>query len=560
MRRTKHDGTWTAKAALFLTVACLALPFLLPATGHTDGDPTGSSAARPTLPPSAPQVAGSDPTPDNPPGQSPTFSGVYLLDGGAVIAALGYSGFAGVWYGVGANGTQIFADGLWCLLWGTTNAVSTVTLTVDVRGATPVVQEVTVAPRPAEEYVFLPTGDRLAWTDVAVHLNTQTWTGQMSVPASLIPVADLDLGGLDLLVMAILSEFIVGATIATAAARWAMRRAGYAPPFRTIVWGHVFLGSLFLVIFADYSVVAQTFAGWSPFVYALPLVGMWWLTSLSASDHSHKREVLQPTQVGGDLAFRRYLLRMVRTADGRLAYAKESWGQFWARFWRHYVFVGEGMSEAAPAFVAPVENLESPTGTRFGRKRHSVARAVLPETNPNARRDRFEVANAQDDDVAGLMLLKPGPPLRLEYPHLTFARQVPARPAEFNPDGSIRRRERPAHVGLGWPHYAPGAAEEAQFESIHAKEGVAAIFEWLSKMDLARMKGEYATAYAVLRAEFETRVRAEVESTLAAIHSFLGRSWSDVRPDEAEAEAERGPFATRSKPRRPTATAGQVPT
>lgn len=471
------------------------------------------------------------------PAQAPSFAGAFIIDHGRVFAWLGYGGFFNLWYGVGYNGSEVYADSLWLLLYNLVDV--NLTFPVDIRESGLGWENQTVAiPARGYEGVNLPLLASLRWTSTLVDLDGTKWSGYVSTPASLLPLNSLNLGGLDLLVMGVLSESLIFFGLASWAAQRVMRKAKFAPPFRLIIWGHVFLGSVFLLILADYQFIDQTFAGWSPLLYIFPLVALWFLANLSPHNRSWKREALQLVgQPNEGLSFRRYLLRLIENPSGDVCAAREGWSDLWARYWGHYVVLSKKTPDpkAKAPFIAPVENLLSPTGTRFRDRKWSL----FGGRHRVAKTESFAVQNPQDDDVDSIVFVKPGLPLAFSWPRLVWSKTVEL-PAVYNDDGVVIKDPRVVRK-WSFPHYEGGSAEAIDFEEIHYKYGlVAAAAQWLSTADLSRMLGESEMARWLMDANRETTVRAEVDSVLRAYFSFVGRTWADISEEEASQEATQG--------------------
>ena len=507
----RFSGKPVATGAVLVLLTVLLLPSIL-------GIAAGSGA--PSSVPVAPAVS-----PVGAPTEAPIFGGSYVVDGGKIYVQLGFAGFANIWEGVDYNGSDVFAYNLWIaafpLVGGTLPlVVGTYEKGVGYTNETiPVPQGGTLVP--------IAVAVIVTWTAINVTMGGVTWHGFISVPASLLPLSSLDLGGLDLLVMAVISEVIIGFSILTVAAKLLVSRALYAPKFRMIIWGHVFLFSVIGIVIADYEWIVQTFAGWSPLFYVGPILLLWFLFCLSLFNKAGYREVFQiVSRPNQELAFRRYRLRVGKDTDGNLVAIRNNWGDFWARVWGHFVVIKWTRPLGPTAFDAPVADQASPTD--------AVKRRKLKRRSAGM----FKVTNPQDDETEGVMFARPGSVMVIHWPHLTVhrMRHYDAKTVQKR-DGSMVQV--PARDLPRWslPHYVPGSAEEIQFENIHFKDAIAASANLIHDSDISRVLGETETAFYILQAEFDTKLDAAVESKMRSAMQVLGRTSRDISDDEARAEA-----------------------
>jgi hypothetical protein len=467
------------------------------------------------------------------PVNSPNFGGIYVVDNGRVFVYLGYAGFANLWSGIGSNGSYAFTAQLFVLAFSLVNYALPLTVDVSQGGQPWNNQTVTLEPS-TETGIPVNLVQSTSWTPTTIVMGGVSWSGYVATPVSLLPPYILNIGGLDLFAMAVLSEAIVAFSLLTFVASRLMRRALYAPRFSLLIWGHVFLFGVFLFVVADYQFIVQTFAGWSPFVYIAPLAVMWFFFALSLFNRTDKREVLQITaRPNQKLAFRRFVLRLGRDHLGQTILIRESWGGFWARVWGHNVVLAQESSTERPeTFIGEVVDQLSPTGTGWRK-----TKARMKKTS------EFRVTNKNEDNVTGISFARPGATMVVRWPHLTTLKTKHVE-ARYNEETGVMVRPAYDKQVRTWPHYTEGSAEEIELENIHYSNAIAVTAEWLKSSDLSRMLGETQTALYVLRSEFNSKVNAEVESQLTAYWSLLGRTRTDLTDQEAEDESRKG----RAKP------------
>ena len=521
------------RAVLTQRAMLAAFVFLLVAAPLLDvASPVGNATARlPSTPSNLPSVqVGQLTTASTLPSQAPNFAGAYVVDGGRIFAYLGYAGFANLWYGAGINGSEIYADGLWILAYNLVDYP--VSLTVDVK-ETGYGWQNSSTPLGSYASVSIPVGlqSNPAWTDIKVVMGGVQWEGFVATPVSLLPLQDFNLGGLDLMIMVALSECVIGFSFLTWVAWRVMKNAIWAPKFSLIVWGHVFLFTTFVTVIADYQQIDQLFGGWSPFVYIVPLLPMWFAFALSLFNRTTKRECIQITSLPNQrLMIGRYLLRLGKNQLGDIVLIQESWSAFWARAWKHYVtLTPKDMTKPEP-LVIPVSNLASPTET--GKGKHKKSGRRLPKS---MLWDVAPVVNEQEDEVDGMSFVKAGATVEARFPKLVWSamKHIPETTV-FKKDGS--NRIVPAHDRKVWtlPHYIEGNAEQLPLHDIHAMPAVAVSAMMLHAFDLSQVIGETKTALFILKSQFGTKVEAEVEARLAAYFALMGFTPTELNEETAD--------------------------
>lgn len=469
------------------------------------------------------------------PSEAPNFQGAYVVDHGEIFVYLGYAGFANLWSGVGVNGSEVFADGLYLLAFNLAPVPVSLSLDTHEKGYGWSNESVPIGVG-SSVGVPIPLEQNAAWTSIRVVMSGTAWFGFVATPVSLLPLTDWNLGGVDLLVMVCLSEAIIGFSFLTWLAWRCMKRALWAPKFSLIVWGHVFLLTTFVTVIADYQFIDQTFAGWSPVVYIAPLLPMWFAFALSLFNRTTKRECLQIASLPNQrLMIGRYLLRLGKNLRGEIVLIKETWAQFWARLFGHYVVLTPKDISKPPALVVPVVNLASPTETGKGKTRSKGA--FKPKT---LQWDAAPIVNdaAQDDEVNGISWVKAGATVEVRYPHLTAHKTVHVdEQTVTRRNGDVRTI--PAHdeQRWSWPHYVEGSAETLPLHDIHYLNAVAASALMLTAEDLAQVIGSLKTALYMLRSKHETTVSAEVDAQLSAYLSLLGFTPNDITEEQAAGAA-----------------------
>lgn len=460
---------------------------------------------------------------------APNLTSIYVVGHGEAAVAIGYVGWGGAWTAA-PNGTELYAGSIYLTIVSLLSYNSTFTYDTMVATHGWVNASIVIPPDVAVNIqVNLPADPN--WRTVELAMDGTPWYGTVATPISLLPNSIADVGGLDILALGIISETLIGFAGATAIGAALMRRAIYAPKFSLLIWGHVILIGLAAIILVDFQFVDQTFAGWSPLVYAGVVSPVWLAFVLSYFNRSNKAEILQEVaRPALAVTYRRWLIRLGTLPDGRRILIREGWAGFWARVWGAYVVIDDGDPSHARPFEAAVQRVRSPTDTKAGehwRARHGRAINV----------DDFKVVNPQDDGVSILMVTDTSEPLVVDWPRLTWHSTVTVS-AKISPEGRVIVPEH-TERHLTWPHYTEGSIGALRLADEHYQFVAAASARKTALRDLGRIVSKSLTAFYSLQAAFEAKVNARVEAILVARNSLVNRPTTDLTDSEADAEAMR---------------------
>ena len=455
----------------------------------------------------APPASGARPAGNATLGQN----GAIVIPGKALLF-VGYYVWTGVWEAA-SEGQHVFAGGLSVLAYGLTSSNFTLTMGLFIQGAgfqdnTSVELGPELAPT-----VNLPFAAQQSWTKATLYVNGESvWYAYFAVPFSLIPLAGYDIGGLDLLVLAGLSLVLLSFTGMTLAARAVMKRVLTAPNFSLLIWGHVVIIAMAGAVVSNFQVVNTIFAGWTPLLYPLFLAPVWCFAMLHLFNRHKGAEILQLlARPEGRVGYRRWLLRVGKTPDGKTVVMRPSWWDFWARFWGHFTVVDDG------------DPLKMP---------HFEADAVRVYVHPAPKRRRspadWPVLNPQDDRVEQLLWTLSEVPLKTSWPRVTIHKTLPAMPA----DPETGRPERPERRVLTWPHYTDGYAEwDLAPESFAMAAAVMA--RWAHARDLAAVLSKVKAELYLLKGAFSRKVEQAVAERLTALESALEETERDLSLEDA---------------------------
>lgn len=469
----------------------------------------------------------------------PTLQGAFIIGNGTALAIVGYVGFANTWTQAG-NGTQVYAGALDVVFFNLRPFPTVVTVVVRQDSGYNATTHVPVgAVSEQDQTIALPEDTH--WRSTTIYFDGEAgWNGNVATPVSLLPNYILNVGGLDLFALTLVSFMLITSVGGYSLGRWAMTRAIYAPKFSLLIWGHVVIVAIAAAVFLDYQAVDAVFAGWSPLAYPWLAFPLTFLTALSTYNRGHRVLVTQGIATpSGELGHRLTFARIGRNADGKLAWVGESWGQFWARFWGHMPLVDDGDDASPKPFLAPVEMGASPTETPRARaKARQRAAVAVPSTSEALT--RFPVVNPTSD-IAYVAYGRSSEPIAFEFPRLVSHRlvRVAARVANLPAAGGppVPTIVEPEHYErrLTWPHYEiPSGKSRVELEDRHYQPAAAVWAGFASIRDLGRALSKYGAQVQALTAALENRVQDEVYTKLRTHYALVGRSSSGITELEAQ--------------------------
>lgn len=447
------------------------------------------------------------PTPQTHPlglGGPPPTTGVVVIPSVALIL-VGYNQWSGLWQPAG-NGSQTFASSFQLYLYDIGSGPQTFSIVWNISGSL-AKQNVTIFPNEPASLVFSPSGIGASWTNIKFSIfGTADWHGQIAVPVSLIPLAGYNIGGLDLIVLAVLSMMLASSAGYGALAAWVMRRAKLSPQLSMLAWGHVIILSILGTVLLNYQVVDQVTAGWSPLLYPLLLGPAMFFSFLSLFNRAKRTEIIQVlARPEGKVGIRRWEVWIIELATGQLAIAKKTWGDFFARCFGHFVTISSPDPLEAQPMITDVENVRK---IGFERVRDSPAEWVVMDESANSKKA-----------ISGFMVSLSSHPVKIVWPRLTWHRTIPEHSVLV--DGKPVKV--PARRALAWLHYTEGSASQWRLASAMYAVALAVMAEWLSAADAAEILSIVQHDLYLTKSRFQRRVTEQVEEVVSALESALGR-------------------------------------
>lgn len=461
----------------------------------------------------------------------PVYEQATVVDYGQALVFIGTLSWGGGYTPV-ETGTQVYGATLVLVLYDLTSANISVPLTLNDSGVVSTSTVNVVSGSPTVDNLALTPNTN--WEPVTVTIGQTSLSYSVATPISFLPTSLANVGGLDLLSMTVVSEMLLGLTLAFWVARWAMTRALWAPRFTLLIWGHVALIGLLAAVILDYQFVDSTFAGWSPLVYAFAITPMGFVWGLSLFNRTESALLHRgDAPLGGRMTYHVWELAVgVNPHTGERVLCRLTWSGFWARFWGYYtplVPAQEGLLvdhfEAEVIKHRVVDLAEYRKAIRKGNPLddYDVIHADLTGSKKDARKWTKQFWTTSEH------------PLWVEWPHLVLHRDVEV-PPKLSPEGNVLT---PAHTRrrLSLPHYHPGSSADLGLAPTAWATQQSVVLGWRTAASLAKVNSDLALRADVLESSFESRVADEVRVRLTAHYSLSGRITHDLTEAEASAEA-----------------------
>lgn len=473
----------------------------------------------------------------------PTFQGSIICNDGQVLAFEGIITWGASWQSIG-NGSRVFSNEITLVMYDLTSSPQVVKIVTTQQGQTTNTSTTVYPDTPDSTTVSLVSDINWVATKVVIGGIPQYFS--VATPISLLPSAFANVGGLDLLVLVVISEAVVAFGGVIAISRWLMQKAIWAPRFSLLIWGHVVLVGIAGAVLLDFQWVDQTFAGWSPLVYVFAVTPMFFAFSLSFFNRAPAAVLIRANApLAGKMTYNFYPLLTAKDAKGQEVIIDPSWRGFWARVWGHHVVLitAEAQITKSEPFVAAVVH------RRIIGKREFLRRVARPSDRKATPLDDFDVVPATVDGrplrgrswlPVKLFWTPTGRPVNVDWPRLTIHKTVDV-PAEYTESENIpgeRRVTKPARTEtrLSFPHYTKGSAD-ITLAPIHYRSSQSVVAGWRSAEDLAAVLSDTALDLEALKSSFESEVARKVRERLVARESLMARPINDLDEHEAAQEA-----------------------
>lgn len=522
-------GRWVSIASIFF----VAFPLLAPLSA-----PTASAA------PTSSHLT--------PASGVPIQVGGFLTSDDHFLVFVGVTGWGGAYTTV-SNGSQVYAANLEVVIYSLVSSTINCPITLKEQGSS-YPQTVTISPG-VPAVVTVNVQPIHAWTTVILIVDNTPQYYSVAVPLSFLPNNVANIGGLDLIALAILSEALIALALAMSLAYGFMRRAIWAPKFSLLVWGHVILIGIASAVLLDFQEVDEIFAGWSPLVYAAFLFPIFFLFALSFFNAAPTAELLQANApLSGRLSFKRWDIRIGKDAKGRWVLIGERWRDWLARVFGHHVPLTtvESTITAPELFMGDVSNRRLMSREQIldrggkGEQAEQLLRRVRkPTPAKSSPLDDFDVipasftgrpARGRREPPVKLLFTPVGRPVEVDWPRLSMHRDVVV-PAKLNEAGAVIVPEHHRNK-LSLPHYTEGRAM-LTLHTIHFRAAISVVSGWRTAEDLAMVLSDVVLDLEALKAAYYTSIETKVREKLLARQSLIDRAEQDLSEEEAVLESER---------------------
>ena len=480
---------------------------------------------------------------------TPATSGLPVQFGGFLTNDRHYLIFAGVTtWGGGfesiTNNTQVYASSIELVIYSLLPTPSTL-LIVSTENGVSTSQSVAVTDVSSPTVVSVNLLPIHSWTSVTMSVDETPQSYSVSVPISFLPSNIANVGGLDLIALAIISECLVALALAVSLAYGTMRKALWAPHFSLLVWGHVILISIAASVILDFQQVDELFAGWSPLFYAVFLFPIFFIFSLSFFNKARKVEMLQArAPLSGRLSFHRWEFYLGRDQKGRWVVIGPRWGDWLARAFGHHVPITttETSVDTPEPFMADIVNHRLLSREQIERRVRNPSPAKSSafedfDIIPVTLEGRAASGSGRSEPPSLLLFTPVGRPVNVTFPHLSVHKDklIPARLDRKS--GEVIIPEHHANR-LCLPYYTEGKAD-ITLHLIHFRSSISVTNGWRNADSLALLLADTQLDLESLKSHItETVTRLVKEQTLAR-ESLLHRGETDLPAEEAVLEAER---------------------
>jgi hypothetical protein len=367
-------------------------------------------------------------------------------------------------------------------------------------------------------------------------------------PVTLFPSGVLDIGGLDLLVLAVTLESALAVFLGAPAARAITRKALWSPKFRAWLWAPHILGAFIVLIAFDFEAFDAVFGGWSfaiiPVVFGV--LAFFWMLHLF--NVAYPVEVLRPDpQAGHRLRFNRWRVFVGDLPDGTKVLVGTRWRDWLARLLGHHVVLvpanATGTKRGPPA-ESELRTFKVRSRADADKAWERVKRGFRVKPGRTSPLDDFQIAGepgVKEKDAPRLLYWVDSDRwLSSDTWRLSFHREVRV-DARYDRDGNLVRE---AHTRTKFsivPHYVAPASAEAALAEFHYIDTPAAALGWIrAERAYRRVEDLRRTNYALRSTVFVTADDWSQEA-MGELLTMLDRERVPLTDEEAEEDVRAGP-------------------
>jgi hypothetical protein len=449
-------------------------------------------------------------------------------------------------FGVGFNaepaGSQLFTAYLTVVLYPLTNTTHTAYLDLyePTSSKLPFSYTTIVVNPNSTATVELPVPSSLNYVEDRLEVDGTNVYYYTETPVTIFPIPALLVGGVDLVAIIALVEFLViGLPLVWWAGRLA-KRAVHAPRLKAVLWLHGLVLSFFALYVSDFPSLNVFFGGWEWLLFPIPtmIFLFFWELGRHNRDETVQIDRAHPRALDR-MGFDFWTIHVATDARGNLNLIGRLWRDTFFRLTGHQMPIyirreDGGQLEPAAASVV-LRRVED--ATEELRRALDFARGSHGEPT-----DDFEVTNriSGDEDIpARRFFVASMDPYDIVWPRWTIHKDVPT-PPRMLPNGT--RIEGPGTKRvLCWPHVIDGHCE-IRLASVHYANVWSVGLGWREAEDLVKLNDDLELENWVLKTRLHRLAEQKAAPRLAAHLDILSMPTDDLAPADAAAyvEAKRG--------------------
>lgn len=436
-------------------------------------------------------------------------------------------------------GAQLFTGYLFVYLYPLTNSTHTATLKLYLVGKPNVLElnASVVVPANQTQSVQLPLPASDHYIKIRLFVDGTPVVYWTETPIQILPLGALTDGGISLVAIIALTEFlVVGLPLMAYAWRLALK-AKHAPRVKAILWLHGIVLGMLAYWVINYPALNVLFSGWDWLIFPLPTMAFLFFWELGRHNRDQRALVLRGNpQSGHRLGFDWWNIYVARDDQGNLILVGQGWRDFFYAAWgSHFVKLYRRKEDGTKFEPVPA--------SLFHRAHVNKAEDVwtpyrIPREGKLGPEDDFEITNRvtgyEDDEPAYLYFVASVDPFSIKWPTWHAFREEPT-PPKLSPEGRVlipagtRRRFS--------PHVEDGSAE-VRLASWHYSDVWAVAMGWQEIEDVVRAKEDLAFENRILKTHMEREIERRVEARLNADLDLSSRSVDELSPEEAAAYVE----------------------
>lgn len=361
------------------------------------------------------------------------------------------------------------------------------------------------------------------------------FVGYHLTPLTLLPNNILTAGGLDLLVILIISETGILLAPLILLSKFLVTKAQYAPKFRLLLWTVAMGVITFFLLLTQYQWLDTTFGGLSYLVYPIVFAFLLFLWSLHLFNRAEVAEVLKIAPASGHrLRYLRWTMLVATLKDGSLVVIDPRWRGFLYALFGHFAKLSSSQSEA----LGPDEPAPSPVENRIALPRHVIERRLQRDLPSKSKpTDDFIVLNAEKyHEPTKLFWVDSDEPFDIRYSHMSWHREVTV-PPKLSPEGEVLVPEHTKQK-LTWPHIIDPETN-VRIAGIHYWTAPVAAQGWMGSEKVSALLEKRTYQMVVLRGRQMNEADRLAEERVAEVMSMLEKVRAPPTEEELAQEIER---------------------